>query len=96
MGRKPTSLFAESCCTDEDGEFIASHVWVYAETNGYYITVETDPYEGSAMMSLPAARKVHAALGRAIEFAEQRRSIRPPSGSSPSPESTTTEPPESP
>ncbi len=65
--------FAESCCCPEDDEFISSCPWVYADPDGYFVTVETDSYEGCAQMTLPAAKKVYAALARAIEFAETAR-----------------------
>jgi hypothetical protein len=37
------------------------------------VTVETDEHEGCAQMTLPLAKKVLAALGLAIEFAEAAR-----------------------
>lgn len=65
--------FEASCGTNADEEFIASSPWVYADDKGYFITVETDSHEGSAQMTLPAAKKVYAALGQAIAFAEEKR-----------------------
>jgi hypothetical protein len=65
--------FSESCYTEETKEFKASFPWVYVDPEGHSITIETDASEGSAMITLPAAKKVYAALARAIEFAESRR-----------------------
>ena len=43
---------------------------VYVHPQKDFITVETDPSEGQAMMTLSLAKKVHESLGRAIKFAE--------------------------
>lgn len=66
-------IFHELIVTPEDDEFIQSQCEVYVDSNAYFVTVETDSFEGSAMMTLPCAIKVHAALGRAIEAAQATR-----------------------
>lgn len=69
----PGCLFYENIVTPEDKEFIRSHCEVYSDKEGYFITVETDNYEGCAMMTLPCAVKVHRALGKAIRAARTAR-----------------------
>jgi hypothetical protein len=66
-------LHHEEIYTPETNDFTSSRCEVYADHDGYFITVETDSYEGSAMMTLPCAVKVRAALGRAIRVAKRHR-----------------------
>lgn len=66
-------IFHELITTPEDDEFIQSHCEVYVESNAYFVTVETDSFEGTATMTLPCAIKAHAALGRAIKAAKASR-----------------------
>ena len=68
-------LFAEHHVCDGDKDFIDSFASVIVSSDGYFITVETDPYEGSAMFTLPVAIKVHESLGRAIELAKKYRGL---------------------
>lgn len=66
-------IFHELITTPEDDEFIQSQCEVHVDSNAYFVTVETDSFEGVAMMTLPCAIEVHAALGRAIEAAKAAR-----------------------
>lgn len=63
--------FSESITTPESEHWIASHCDVFTQGDGSFVTIETDSYEGSAIMTLPCAVKVRAALGRAIKAAKQ-------------------------
>lgn len=69
-------LFCENVSTEAEGVFIASSVSVSVDYDGYFVTIETDPHEGSAMFTLPAAREVLASLTRAIAAAEAYRENR--------------------
>lgn len=44
---------------------------------GYFITIETDPHEGMAMVTLPVAKRVLVALAEAIDAAEKHRNKKP-------------------
>jgi hypothetical protein len=48
---------------------LGSWVSVEVEPDGYFITVETDPYEGSAQMALPVAERLLEVLTKAIAVA---------------------------
>ena len=60
--------FYESYKPDEEWSHMYADVYVHPQKD--FITVETDPSEGQAMMTLSLAKKVHESLGRAIKFAE--------------------------
>lgn len=49
---------------------IAGYAEVYVHPEGYFVTVETDSYEGCAMMSTAVAKRVTESLGRAVQAAE--------------------------
>jgi hypothetical protein len=61
--------FSEDCLVKEGED--GSSAYVYANERDW-ITVETCPYEGSAMMCPAVAKRVHAALGRAIKWVESQ------------------------
>jgi hypothetical protein len=63
--------FVETVATPETKDWIASRCDVSTDGTGYFIIIETDSYEGSAMITLPCAVKARAALGRAIKAAKQ-------------------------
>lgn len=62
-------MFHEYVYIPESDGFQASACAVFTDDEGYFITVETDPHEGSAMFTLPVAVRVHEMLGRAIQAA---------------------------
>lgn len=68
-----TKCYYEDIIQPETEEFQSGRCKVYADDRGRFITVETDSYEGCALMTLPLAVKVHKALGRAIKAAQQAR-----------------------
>lgn len=71
-----TRLFDGHCVDPGGDDFIPSSATVSVDREGYFITVETCPYEGSAMFTLPVARKVLAALTEAIHRADEIRAQR--------------------
>jgi hypothetical protein len=71
-----SKAFVESVSVPESEHWIASRCDVFTDGDGSFITIETDSYEGSAMMTLPCAVKVRAALGRAIKVAKQEHAAR--------------------
>lgn len=70
------SGFTETVSLPESEHWIASRCDVSTDGNGSFITIETDSYEGSAMITLPCAIKVRAALGRAIKAAKAEHARR--------------------
>lgn len=68
--------FRADCSSPQDDEWISSYARVYTDEKGYFVTVETCPYEGCAMFTLPVAKQVYAALGMAIEYAEKMRRLQ--------------------
>lgn len=70
-GAQIMKAFVESISTPESEHWIASRCDVFTDGDGSFVTIETDSYEGSAMMTLPCAIRVRAALGRAIKAAKK-------------------------
>lgn len=66
-------VFEQHITTPEDEYFISCSVDVSADSQGYFINITTDQYEGDAFMTLPCAILAHAALGKAIECALKKR-----------------------
>lgn len=73
MARGLRTLFEVTVATPETATFMASHCTVITDSDGYWVHVITDDYEGHAMMTLPCAVKVRAALGKAIRAARDHR-----------------------
>lgn len=44
--------------------------WCRVDADDYFVSVVTDDYEGSAHMHVSVAKKLRAALGRAIKHVE--------------------------
>jgi hypothetical protein len=78
-------LFEEHIFTKGNKTFIDGHVSVRVDNDGYFVFVNTDDYEGNAMMTLPCARKCLSALRRAIRAAELKRKATGPSTPSETP-----------
>lgn len=68
-----TLVFHEHVYIPKSEDFTASSCTVKTDTTGEFVIVETDPFEGSAMFTLPVAERVHEILGRAIIAAKDYR-----------------------
>lgn len=69
-----TGPFTKQCYCAASEEFGSSSATVEADSDGNFLRVVTDQYEGNAQFTLPVARMVVAALQEAIIFAEHQRS----------------------
>jgi len=66
--------FSEYCYTPENRDYISSGCTVESDDEGYFVRIVTDAHEGSAQMTLPTAKQVHAALGRLLRHVRDNRS----------------------
>lgn len=67
------SGFKELVICEESDEFIGSHIDVESDDDGYFIRLITDPHDGCAQITLPAAKALIPVLQRAIAAAEKAR-----------------------
>lgn len=64
-------LYTEDIYGDDD----AVARWATVQADDYFVSVITDPYEGHAMFHVSVAKKLRAALDRAIQHIEEQARI---------------------